>query len=84
MSGRLLIVTLTWQLLHPILEALVHTEYEWIQHLVVYFNTGDIGKFESLAVKFPQEVSPVPRSDIADGTSRSSQRMPISCGKRSA
>ncbi|KAK4684290.1 26S proteasome regulatory subunit N9, partial [Tremellales sp. Uapishka_1] len=43
------------QLQHPILQTLVGTEHEWIKTLISAFNSGEIGKFESLANHFPSE-----------------------------
>ncbi|KAG7085959.1 hypothetical protein E1B28_003485 [Marasmius oreades] len=42
-------------LMHPILDALDNTPYEWIKKLLFTFNEGSIGKFEALAPLFPQE-----------------------------
>lgn len=42
---------------HPILESLTGTSYEWIKALLFAFNEGNLGVFESLTPKFPQEVS---------------------------
>ncbi|KAI3603904.1 proteasome regulatory particle subunit [Moniliophthora roreri] len=42
-------------LMHPILDALDKTPYEWIKKLLFTFNEGSIGKFEALAPLFPQE-----------------------------
>ncbi|KAI0035539.1 hypothetical protein K488DRAFT_43074 [Vararia minispora EC-137] len=42
-------------LLHPILNALDGTPYEWIKKLLFTFNEGNIGKFEALAPVFPKE-----------------------------
>jgi 26S proteasome regulatory subunit N9 len=46
------------QLLHPILQTLTGSEWEWIKSLISAFNAGDIGKFDSLANNFEAEVSP--------------------------
>jgi hypothetical protein len=46
------------QLLHPILQTLTGSEWEWIQALISAFNNGDIGKFDTLANNFESEVSP--------------------------
>jgi len=43
--------------MHPILDSLDNTEYDWIKKLLFTFNEGNIGKFESLAPLFPKEVS---------------------------
>jgi len=45
------------QLLHPILQTLTGSEWEWIKSLISAFNAGDIGKFDSLANNFEAEVS---------------------------
>lgn len=45
------------QLQHPILQTLSDTEHAWIKDLISAFNSGAIGKFESLAVNFSREVS---------------------------
>ncbi|RUS25028.1 hypothetical protein BC938DRAFT_472729, partial [Jimgerdemannia flammicorona] len=42
-------------LMHPILDSLMGTTYDWLKGLLIAFNAGDIGKFESLAPKFPAE-----------------------------
>ncbi|KAF5372446.1 hypothetical protein D9757_009901 [Collybiopsis confluens] len=42
-------------LMHPILDALDGTNYEWIKKLLSTFNEGSIGKFEALAPLLPQE-----------------------------
>lgn len=42
-------------LIHPILDALKGTEYEWIKDMLVVFNEGDIGRFEALAPLMSQE-----------------------------
>ncbi|KIJ47234.1 hypothetical protein M422DRAFT_59530 [Sphaerobolus stellatus SS14] len=42
-------------LMHPILDSLDNTEYDWIKKLLFTFNEGNIGKFESLAPLFPKE-----------------------------
>ncbi|KAJ3712427.1 hypothetical protein C8R42DRAFT_686865 [Lentinula raphanica] len=42
-------------LMHPILDALDGTPYEWIKKLLFTFNEGSIGKFEALAPLLPQE-----------------------------
>ncbi|OAX34906.1 hypothetical protein K503DRAFT_411159 [Rhizopogon vinicolor AM-OR11-026] len=42
-------------LMHPILDALDNTQYDWIKKLLFTFNEGNIGKFEALAPLFPQE-----------------------------
>jgi len=44
------------QLMHPILDELEHSEYDWIKKLLFTFNEGNIGKFEALAPLFPKEV----------------------------
>jgi len=45
------------QLMHPILDDLDQSEYDWIKKLLFTFNEGNIGKFEALAPLFPKEVS---------------------------
>ncbi|OBZ74457.1 putative 26S proteasome regulatory subunit rpn9 [Grifola frondosa] len=42
-------------LMHPILDALDGTEYDWIKKLLFTFNEGNIGKFEALAPLFSKE-----------------------------
>ncbi|RHZ68367.1 hypothetical protein Glove_295g30 [Diversispora epigaea] len=42
-------------LMHPILEVLTNTPHEWLKILLFAFNSGDIGKFEMLAVNFTQQ-----------------------------
>ena len=44
------------QLMHPILDDLDQSEYDWIKKLLFTFNEGNIGKFEALAPLFPKEV----------------------------
>lgn len=51
--------------MHPILEALVATEHEWIKDLLHAFNSGDIAKFESLVPFLSREVRPLPPSTTA-------------------
>ena len=41
--------------MHPILDALSTTPYEWLKKLLFTFNEGNIGKFEALAPLFPKE-----------------------------
>jgi 26S proteasome regulatory subunit N9 len=41
-------------LMHPILGELAGTENAWLHPLLLAFNRGDVGKFESLAVQFPK------------------------------
>lgn len=45
-----------FQLMHPILDDLDQSEYDWIKKLLFTFNEGNIGKFEALAPLFPKEV----------------------------
>ena len=42
--------------MHPILDSLTSTPYEWLKKLLFTFNEGNIGKFEALAPVFPKEV----------------------------
>ncbi|EIW74854.1 hypothetical protein CONPUDRAFT_132470 [Coniophora puteana RWD-64-598 SS2] len=42
-------------LMHPILDALDNTDYDWIKRLLFTFNEGNIGKFEAIAPLFPKE-----------------------------
>lgn len=42
-------------LMHPILEALEGSPFSWIKDLLFTFNEGNIGKFESLSPRLPQE-----------------------------
>lgn len=44
-------------LMHPILEDLKGTQWEWLHSLLYAFNGGSIGKFESLLPYIQQEVS---------------------------
>ncbi|KAI7868022.1 hypothetical protein BDF14DRAFT_1725421 [Spinellus fusiger] len=39
-------------LMHPVLDALTHTEHDWLRSMLFAFNSGDIGKFEALAPHF--------------------------------
>lgn len=43
-------------LLHPILQDLKGTQYEWLQNLLFAFNAGSLGKFESLIPYLEQQV----------------------------
>ena len=43
-------------LMHPILKDLLGTQWEWLHSLLYAFNSGSLGKFESLLPYFPQEV----------------------------
>lgn len=52
--------------MHPILDALDRTPYEWLKKLLFIFNEGHIGKFDALAPVFPQVV----RMTLAAFTSR--------------
>lgn len=42
-------------LLHPILDSLVKTDNEWIRDLLFAFNSGDLGRFNTLRVHFPKQ-----------------------------
>ena len=42
---------------HQILESLTGTPFEWIRSLLFAFNEGNLGVFESLTPRFPEEVS---------------------------
>ncbi|EPQ55610.1 hypothetical protein GLOTRDRAFT_75751 [Gloeophyllum trabeum ATCC 11539] len=42
-------------LMHPILNSLDNTQYDWIKKLLFTFNEGNIGRFEALAPLFPKE-----------------------------
>lgn len=44
-------------LMHPILDELQGSHHEWLRNLLYAFNSGSLGKFESLLPYFPQEVS---------------------------
>lgn len=41
--------------MHPILDSLTDTPHNWLKSLLIAFNAGDIGKFESLAPHFPSQ-----------------------------
>ena len=41
--------------MHPILDSLVETEFEWIKDLLFAFNEGNIGKFDSLVPHLQKE-----------------------------
>jgi len=41
--------------MHPILDALDGTPFEWIKRLLFTFNESSIGKFEALAPLLPEE-----------------------------
>lgn len=42
-------------LMHPVLDSLSGTEYDWLRSLLFAFNAGDIGKFEALVPHFPKQ-----------------------------
>ena len=42
--------------MHPVLDSLDGTKYEWMKKLLYTFNEGNIGKFEALYPLFPQQV----------------------------
>lgn len=42
--------------MHPILDAMLLTEHEWLRNLVYVFNEGDIRKFDALTPLFGKEV----------------------------
>ncbi|KZT50891.1 PCI-domain-containing protein [Calocera cornea HHB12733] len=42
-------------LMHPILDSLTGSQYEWIRDLLFVFNSGNIGKFEVIATQFSRE-----------------------------
>jgi len=73
--------------MHPILDDLDQSEYDWIKKLLFTFNEGNIGKFEALAPLFPKEVrnSTLERFLILTEISNSlfSTRITLSCVKRS-
>ena len=50
-------------LLHPILEELKGTQWEWLHSLLYAFNAGSLGKFESLVPYLEQEVSAIVVND---------------------
>ncbi|KAI3625628.1 hypothetical protein CBS9595_000989 [Malassezia furfur] len=50
-------------LLHPILTTLRDTEYAWLSDMLVAFNAGDIGRFESLIPRLGQE--PILETNVA-------------------
>ena len=74
--------------MHPILDDLDQSEYDWIKKLLFTFNEGNIGKFEALAPLFPKEVrsSSLKQLLILTGISNSlsSTKTILSCVKRSA
>jgi len=41
--------------MHPILDSLTGSQYEWIRELLFVFNSGNIGKFEVIATQFGKE-----------------------------
>jgi hypothetical protein len=74
--------------MHPILDDLDHSEYDWIKKLLFTFNEGNIGKFEALAPLFPKEVRDLTQAQFLILTEISnslfSTRIILSCVKRSA
>lgn len=76
------------QLMHPILDDLDHSEYDWIKKLLFTFNEGNIGKFEALAPLFPKEVRDLTLAQFLILTEISNSlfftRIILSCVKRSA
>ncbi|GAA5804297.1 hypothetical protein EDC94DRAFT_602097 [Helicostylum pulchrum] len=42
-------------LMHPILDALLGSEHEWLRSLLFAFNAGDIGKYEALVPHFTKQ-----------------------------
>lgn len=77
-----------FQLMHPILDDLDQSEYDWIKKLLFTFNEGNIGKFEALAPLFPKEVRNLSQKKYLILTEISnslfSTRTTLSCVKRSA
>ncbi|KAG9018861.1 26S proteasome regulatory subunit [Tulasnella sp. 427] len=47
-------------LMHPILDALDGSPFSWIKDMLFTFNEGNIGKFESLSPRLPQEQATPP------------------------
>ncbi|KAF8250056.1 hypothetical protein K440DRAFT_597446 [Wilcoxina mikolae CBS 423.85] len=43
-------------LLHPILDSLLDTEHAWIRELLFTFNSGDLGKYNSLLGHFDKQI----------------------------
>lgn len=74
--------------MHPILDDLDQSEFDWIKKLLFTFNEGNIGKFEALAPLFPKEVSSPTLTQFLIFTgifnSQFSTRITPSCVKRSA
>ena len=74
--------------MHPILDDLDQSEYDWIKKLLFTFNEGNIGKFEALAPLFPKEVSDLAVVQFliltAISNSLFSTRIILFCVKRSA
>lgn len=69
--------------MHPILDALDNTQYDWIKKLLFTFNEGNIGKFEALAPLFPQEVrdgcgEPWQMGEADSGLADSGTKLPVS------
>ena len=75
------------QLMHPILDDLDQSEYDWIKKLLFTFNEGNIGKFEALAPLFPKEVCGFALTQFLIlmwiSNSLSSTRITLSFAKRS-
>ena len=76
------------QLMHPILDDLDQSEYDWIKKLLFTFNEGNIGKFEALAPLFPKEVRNLTLNQflilMAIFNSLFSMRIILSCVRRFA
>lgn len=74
--------------MHPILDDLDQSEYDWIKKLLFTFNEGNIGKFEALAPLFPKEVRNLVLTQFLIFTEISnslfSTRITLFCVKRSA
>ena len=74
--------------MHPILDDLDQSEYDWIKKLLFTFNEGNIGKFEALAPLFPKEVRNQTPNQFLILTEISnslfSTRIILSCVRRSA
>lgn len=48
------------QLQHPLLNVLEDSPHKWLKDMLFVFNAGDIGQYEVLSQRLPEEVRPIP------------------------
>ena len=53
--------------MHPIIEDLKDSQYKWLYELLLAFNAGSLGKFESLLPYVQQEVLECRAGGLAHG-----------------